>query len=100
MPAHRSAAVAVALALTLNVGPAGAAAGPRDTRALALNCLTCHTRAAGSDVPPLAGRTADDIAEAMRAFRSGGRPATIMDRIARGYSDEEIERLAAYLARP
>jgi sulfide dehydrogenase cytochrome subunit len=30
----------------------------------------------------------------MRAFRSGQRDATVMDRIARGYSETEIEAIA------
>jgi cytochrome c553 len=44
----------------------------------------------------LAGRT--DIAEAMLAFKSGTRPATIMDRIAKGFSDEETRALATWYA--
>lgn len=44
----------------------------------------------------LAGRT--DITEAMLAFKSGGRPATIMDRIAKGFSDDETRALAAWYA--
>jgi cytochrome c553 len=31
----------------------------------------------------------------MKAFRSGQRPATVMDRIAKGFSDDEIRAIAA-----
>jgi sulfide dehydrogenase cytochrome subunit len=34
----------------------------------------------------------------MKAFKSGERPATLMDRIAKGYTDEEIEAMAKYFA--
>jgi cytochrome c553 len=47
-------------------------------------------------VPKLAGRDPQEIAGLMRAFRSGERPATVMDRIAKGYSDAEIAALAAW----
>jgi len=35
----------------------------------------------------------------MRAFKEGKREATVMHQIAKGYSDPEIEALAAYFAR-
>jgi cytochrome c553 len=34
----------------------------------------------------------------MQAFRSGERPSTVMGRIAKGYSDEEIHAIAAWVA--
>jgi cytochrome c553 len=33
---------------------------------------------------------------AMQAYRSGQRPATVMDRIAKGFSDDEIRAIAAW----
>ena len=33
---------------------------------------------------------------AMQAFRNGQRPATVMDRIAKGFSDDEIKAIAAW----
>ncbi len=35
---------------------------------------------------------------AMQAFRTGQRPATVMDRIARGFSDDEIKAIAAWFS--
>jgi cytochrome c553 len=32
----------------------------------------------------------------MKVFRSGQRPATVMDRIAKGFSDDEIEAIEAW----
>jgi len=69
--------------------PAGAAA-----------CSGCHpasTRVT-SPVPRLAGRDAAAIVKAMQDFRSGARAGTVMDRIAKGFTDEEIQAIAAWYA--
>nr|WP_245239110.1 c-type cytochrome [Methylobacterium platani] len=63
----------------------------------ASSCSGCHG-APGGAVPSLAGRTAEDIAAALAAFRAGTRPATVMTRIAKGFSDEESRAIAAWLA--
>jgi sulfide dehydrogenase cytochrome subunit len=34
----------------------------------------------------------------MQAFRAGQMPATVMDRIAKGFTDEEIQAIAAWYA--
>jgi cytochrome c553 len=34
----------------------------------------------------------------MQAFRSGGRPSTVMGRIAKGFTDTEIQAIAAWLS--
>ncbi|WP_246088634.1 c-type cytochrome [Phreatobacter stygius] len=65
----------------------------------ALACGGCHPAVSGGLVPPLAGMPADGVTEAMLAFRSGARPATVMDRIAKGFSEDEIRALAAWFAR-
>ncbi|GIL41627.1 c-type cytochrome [Roseiterribacter gracilis] len=69
-----------------------------DMPAGASSCSGCHAEStkAQSPVPPLRGRT--DIAEAMRAFRSGDRPGTVMDRVAKGFSDSETAAIAAWFA--
>jgi cytochrome c553 len=48
-------------------------------------------------MPPLAGRKPDDIVTAMQAFRVGQKPATVMDRIAKGFSDAETRAIADWL---
>lgn len=64
-------------------------------------CLGCHgPNGAGSQpVPALAGRSAADLRAAMMAFRANERPATIMGRIARGYTEAEIAEIAEYFSR-
>ena len=38
------------------------------------------------------------IVKAMQDFRSGQRTGTVMDRIAKGFTDEEIQAIAAWYA--
>ena len=47
----------------------------------------------------LQGRSAEYIEKAMLQFKAGERPATVMNRIAKGYTDEEIKLLSAYLGK-
>jgi cytochrome c553 len=63
----------------------------------ATTCSGCH---AGRDsaLPSLDGLRAADIEAAMTAFRTGAREATVMDRIAKGFSDQETSAIAAWLA--
>ena len=49
-------------------------------------------------MPRLQGRNAAEIVTQMQAFRSGAQPSTVMDRIAKGYSDAEIAAIAAWYA--
>jgi cytochrome c553 len=72
------------------------------TAALAANCANCHGtggRAAdGSAVPGLAGMPRDYLVAQMQAFRSGARPATVMHQLAKGFSDAQLEQIAAWFA--
>jgi cytochrome subunit of sulfide dehydrogenase len=62
-------------------------------------CSGCHGTSPAGAVPPLRGRAPDEIVAAMRAFRNGERQATVMDRIAKGFSDEETRAIAAWFGR-
>ena len=46
----------------------------------------------------LQGRPAADTAQQMEAFRSGARPATLMNRIVKGFSPDEVAALSAWFA--
>lgn len=69
---------------------------------LAAGCAACHgTR--GRALPDvawkgLAGMPAQLLVERMRQFRAGTRESTVMQQLARGYSDAQIRALAAYFA--
>ena len=66
----------------------------------AASCSGCHTSgaAAASSVSRLYGRDAGDIMTAMTGFRDGSLPATVMTRIAKGFTDDELRAIAAWLA--
>jgi len=44
----------------------------------------------------VASRGTRAIVEAMQAFKSGQRSSTVMDRLAKGFSDDEIKAIAAW----
>jgi len=62
----------------------------------ASSCTGCHG-AAGA-VAPLDGRPAAELVAAMAAFRAGDRSATVMGRIAKGFSDAEVRAIADWFA--
>jgi len=85
----------MALAVVLAASPALAQSPPPG----AASCSGCHAPpGAGSIMPGLAGWPAENIAAAMIAFRDDELPSTVMGRIAKGFSDEEITAIAEWLA--
>lgn len=47
-------------------------------------------------IPSLAGRTEDEIKSAFLAYKNDAEGTTVMHRIARGYSDDDIQLIAEY----
>ncbi len=69
-------------------------------RDVAANCANCHGtdgRSRGA-IPSLAGQDAQVIVQRMKEFRDGRRAATVMQQLAKGYTDAQIEAAAAYFA--
>ena len=66
----------------------------------AASCSGCHPTSARvtSPVPRLTGLDRAAIVKAFQEFRSGKRPATVMDRISKGFTDAEIQAIAAWYA--
>lgn len=77
-----------------------APAWSQPTPLAAQGCLGCHgPNGEGSGgIPGLARRDRSELAAAMAAFRANERPATIMNRIARGYTEAETAATIAYFA--
>ncbi|MDZ7750594.1 MAG: c-type cytochrome [Gammaproteobacteria bacterium] len=77
-----------------------AAAADASGQMIAAQCNGCHGFEGKSvgDVSSLHGRSAALMSKAMMDFKSDTRQATIMNRIAKGYSDAEIKNLADYYA--
>lgn len=91
----------VLLGLGLSAGMAHAAGGPDAAQRLYASCAGCHGssgQATLPSVPALAGQTQQALLASLRAFKAGTRSATIMQQVAKGYSDEQLALLAAYLA--
>ncbi|MDR3435522.1 c-type cytochrome [Telmatospirillum sp.] len=80
-------------------GPAQAASRkePLPSPPGASACSGCH--GAGRSIPQLPGKIPVEIATALQDFKTGKRPATVMDRIAKGFSDDEIAAIAAWYGR-
>jgi sulfide dehydrogenase cytochrome subunit len=89
----------VLLALAMPAAPAWGQAAANGL-ALSLNCSTCHglDGKGATAVVPLKGMPAEAMVASLKQFKAGERPATIMNRIAKGFSDEEIQAIAQYLA--
>jgi cytochrome c553 len=68
---------------------------------IAQACVGCHGQAgAGTGtVPKIAGYSRDLFIAQWAAFRNKERPATMMDRIAKGYTDAEVAVLADYFSK-
>lgn len=66
---------------------------------LANTCTGCHGtggQSNGPATPTIAGLETDYFVEVMESYKSGERKNTIMGRLAKGYSDDEIAALAGY----
>ena len=101
---HRWIAALPAAGFALCAGVALASGTTPEQRAgayLAANCANCHgtTGKSVGAMPSLAGQNKEYIALQMRAFRDGQRPATIMHQLSKGYSDAQIDAIAAHFAR-
>ena len=83
------------------VGSGAVVAAPRSGSMLANTCAGCHGtngHSAGEVMPSLAGMDKRYLYKSMIDFRSDARPSTIMGRMARGYSNEEIAAIAAFFS--
>jgi sulfide dehydrogenase cytochrome subunit len=95
---------AAVMAVALVTGTA-AAADPMRIALVTGACTGCHgqTGEGGHGVPSIAGtKSRAEFIAIMQGFREGRwtAPPTVMDRIARGYRDEEFALMAARFARP
>lgn len=65
---------------------------------IAAQCNGCHGFEGVSKgiVPSLKGRPEVYLAESMKEFKSDKRKGSIMNRIAKGYSDAELDNVAKY----
>jgi sulfide dehydrogenase cytochrome subunit len=62
-------------------------------------CHGTHGASAGPSMPSLAGQSKAFFIDAMKKFKSGERPGTVMSRLAKGYSDEQVVAMAEFFAK-
>jgi len=84
------------------MGLSSAQASEADASMLANTCNGCHGPdgvSQGPASPSIAGMNKTYLVESMKAYRDGtNRPSTVMSRIAKGYTDTEIEKIAGHFA--
>lgn len=92
-------AVAGALATVCSWASAQAM-DPLQVRSWAAACANCHGTAgvAQSGMESLAGANKDDLYKKLIDFKTGKKPATLMHQLSKGYSDEQLQALAAWFA--
>jgi len=97
----RSIHLTVAVAITAATGFAAAqGTDPNLARNLAATCANCHGTNGVSQggTESLAGINKSDIVRKMQEFKTGSKPATVMQQLAKGYTDEQIELIAGWFA--
>jgi cytochrome c553 len=79
---------------------ASAQAEVNQVRVWAAACANCHGTMgkAETGMESLAGKDKDELLQKMLDFKSGKKPATIMHQLSKGYTDEQLQQLAAYFA--
>lgn len=69
---------------------------------LASHCAACHGTAGRAIprtvVPGLAGRPSGELLELLLAYKQDRLGATVMHQIAKGYTDAQLEQIAAWFA--
>ena len=94
---HLAAAICLA-----GVAVSASAADPNLGRNLAATCANCHgtngKAVSGAGMDALAGMEKAKLLQKLKDFKSGAKPATIMHQISKGYTDEQLDLIAAYYA--
>jgi cytochrome c553 len=67
----------------------------------AVACNACHGTDGRSEggMPAIAGYNASEMHRILVEFREGKLPATVMHQLAKGYSNDELRRIADYYSR-
>jgi cytochrome c553 len=95
------AAISLALAgAVVSAQPVVAADEDVQARSWAATCTGCHGTNGRSEggIPAIAGLDKAYIVSVMQEFKADKRAATVMHQHAKGYTDAQIERIAAFFA--
>lgn len=83
------------------LGLAGTAAARPDIEPIARTCNGCHGLggvSVGYSMPSIGGLPKEYLKRIMKQWKYGERSALTMDRIVKGYSDDQLDALAEYFA--
>jgi cytochrome subunit of sulfide dehydrogenase len=89
----------VSLLFALSIPLQCVGADPRpEVATIAHACAGCHATygLSRTAIPAINGKSVDEFVRLMRDFKSGKRSASVMNRIARGYTDEDFIQLAVF----
>ena len=81
---------------------ATAMAAPPSAEMISFACAGCHGTnggSAGLTMPSLASQSKTAIVDAMKKFKSGERPSTVMGRLAKGDSDADFDAMATFFSK-
>ncbi len=67
-------------------------------RNLAATCITCHGKNA-TGTGTLDGMPKEQLMQTMKDFKSGARPATLMQQLAKGYTEQQVELIGEYFSK-
>lgn len=96
----RAAGFILSMAVVLAAHSGAAVAEERDVAILANACMSCHGmdgRSQGA-IPAIAGQDAKQMAQLLKDYASGAVKATAMTFIARGYTSDQTDALAAFFS--
>lgn len=97
--------IMVCILLSISLGfaaPTNTLADLADAKTLANSCVACHGpngSSLGPASPSIAGLSRNYFIKVMNAYKDEEISATIMSRIAKGYSTVEIDRLAEFFSK-
>lgn len=96
MDIRKGLATGVFAAAVLAIAPGTASAENLNPELLVGTCVVCHGPGGDSQghIPALNEMGAGKIVSSMEEFRDNKRPGTIMPRIAKGYTPEQIQIIA------
>lgn len=97
----RTIGVAAAAVVTMMSSAPAPAAEDAQARSWAASCAACHGtngRSVGG-MPALAGRSKEELLASLKGFKGGSKPATVMHQHAKGYSDEQLARIAEFFSK-
>jgi cytochrome c553 len=96
----RAAAFIFSTAVFLSAQAGAAVAQSPDAAILASACMSCHGIDGKSHgaIPAIAGQNAKQMAQLLKDYASGAVKGTAMTFIAKGYTSDQIDALAAFFS--